>query len=127
MCGQVVRQWDGSGGSTVIGPDRHPNGADALALVQRLNGAIDVLVTDIRMPGIDGFQLAEAVRASYPAIPVVYISGYCSQREMDKYNHPDRGQVFVAKPFLWKTLIEAVQCVMTARRSRWASGAGSSD
>lgn len=90
------------------------NGEDALALVRRLNGSIETLVTDIRMPGMDGFQLAEAVAAMYPAIPVVFISGTCTEAEMEIHHHPERGRAFVGKPFSTEVLLTAMKSVMDA-------------
>lgn len=89
------------------------DGMDALARVCRMDGAIDALVTDINMPGMDGVQLAQAVTELYPAIPVVLMSGYCTQDN----NQPKSVQAFVRKPFLPKHLIEAVRSVLSDRDS----------
>jgi CheY-like chemotaxis protein len=48
---------------------------DALALLPRCD-RIDLLFTDIRLPGKNGWQLAEAVRERYREIPIIYASGY---------------------------------------------------
>ena len=50
------------------------NGEEALALMRK--SRVDIVVTDISMPVMDGLQLAEAVRAAWPLIPVVIVSGY---------------------------------------------------
>ena len=50
------------------------NGEDALAIVARTNP--DVVLTDIRMPGVDGLQLIEALRAENPDLCFVILSGY---------------------------------------------------
>ncbi len=50
------------------------NGEEALALMRK--SRVDIVVTDIAMPVMDGLQLAEAVRAAWPLIPVVIVSGY---------------------------------------------------
>lgn len=50
------------------------NGEEALALMRK--SRVDVVVTDISMPVMDGLQLAGAVRAAWPLIPVVIVSGY---------------------------------------------------
>src|SRR5439155_23090143 len=52
------------------------NGADALALAERFRGPIDLLLTDVVMPRMNGHDLACAVRAARPAIKVVYVTGY---------------------------------------------------
>jgi YesN/AraC family two-component response regulator len=50
------------------------NGEEALALMRK--SRVDIVITDIKMPVMDGLQLAEAVRGAFPLIPVVIISGY---------------------------------------------------
>lgn len=49
-------------------------GDEALALASRER--FDLLFTDIRVPGPDGWEIAEACRARYPNLPVVYATGY---------------------------------------------------
>ena len=49
------------------------NGIEALELIK--GGEFDVVVTDIRMPGMDGYALLERVRREFPDLPVVAISG----------------------------------------------------
>jgi len=55
-------------------------GAEALSNVTQCPD-IDLLITDIRMPGISGFELAEKVRAIRPNLPVLFITGYASEFE----------------------------------------------
>ena len=50
------------------------NGEEALALMRK--SRVDIVVTDIKMPVMDGLQLAEAVRGAFPLVPVVIVSGY---------------------------------------------------
>ncbi len=86
------------------------DGLDALALFRKLGGAIDLLVTDIDMPRLDGIQLARAVRLESPNMPVVYISGDPLAVEL---HCPEGGIAFVPKPFLPDALWKAVWEVLT--------------
>src|SRR5688572_13501822 len=52
------------------------HGAEALEVAARHPGAIDLLVTDVIMPRMNGPQLAEALSRTHPGIGLVYISGY---------------------------------------------------
>jgi signal transduction histidine kinase/CheY-like chemotaxis protein len=52
------------------------SGADALALFERQPGAIDLLLTDVVMPGMDGTELAARLRARRPGLRVLFVSGY---------------------------------------------------
>lgn len=60
-------------GYTVIAA---PNGEEALALCEEFPGEIHMLLTNIVMPGISGFELADAVRMKRPGIKAVVISSH---------------------------------------------------
>ena len=85
------------------------DGANALQAIQDLAGDIDLLVTDIRMPNMDGIALAAAVEAIYPEIPILFISGYPFDLETEKQKYPAKTCGFMKKPFLPQPLIEAVR------------------
>lgn len=53
---------------------RAPSGHDALKILEK-GAEIDLLLADVKMPGIDGFGLARTARVSRPGLRVVYISG----------------------------------------------------
>ena len=55
------------------------NGNDALTIVEK--GAIDLVITDLSMPGLTGYQLAEKVKKRIPGIPVIVISGWAIQQD----------------------------------------------
>ena len=51
-------------------------GREALALIEQQQNPIDLLITDIRMPEMDGVQLLEAVRQLLPTLPMILMTGY---------------------------------------------------
>ena len=57
------------------------DGADALELLARENGAFELLLTDIRMPVMDGIALALAAARDHPAVTILLMTGYADQRE----------------------------------------------
>src|ERR1039458_472427 len=59
-------------GYTVLDAAR---GAGALALAERAGQPIDLLVTDMTMPGMTGWDLAKCLRQTRPSLPVLFISG----------------------------------------------------
>ncbi len=73
---------------------------------------IDVLISDVVMPGMDGVTLAKLVRMERPAIRVILISGYSEDVARDGID-PDAGIHFLPKPFSLKQLAGAVKQVMT--------------
>jgi CheY-like chemotaxis protein len=61
-----------------------PGGTEALALVQQTSP--DLLVTDVRLPGLDGFELAQAIRGNPVTIgmPIIFISGAAEPGERER-------------------------------------------
>ena len=57
------------------------DGGEALDILARENGAFDLLLTDIRMPVMDGIALALAAARDFPTLPVLLMTGYADQRE----------------------------------------------
>ncbi len=86
------------------------DGVDALALLEKLSGAVDLLVTDVKMPRLPGIELVKAVKGQFPAIPVIYISSI----RRDGLHDPRRSVIFVEKPFTPEVLLEAVQELLPA-------------
>ena len=86
------------------------NGEEALALCEGSRDAIDVLVTDMVMPGMGGRELAERVLAQRPDAGVVLMSGYTEEpRIVGPEGAPHRVvPVFLQKPFAPKALLECV-------------------
>jgi two-component system cell cycle sensor histidine kinase/response regulator CckA len=78
-----------------------------------LNGgeAIQVLISDVVMPGMDGVTLARFVRMERPDIKVILISGYSEDVARDGID-PDAGIHFLPKPFSLKQLAGAVKQVI---------------
>jgi DNA-binding NtrC family response regulator len=54
------------------------DGKDALALLDRL--PVDLVITDMVLPNLNGLNLVSLIRARWPTMPIVFISGYLSQR-----------------------------------------------
>lgn len=90
---------------------------DALAVATAYPGSLDVLVTDVVMPGLSGTQLAEQLVALRPGLRVLYMSGYAEDVE-DVRAAIGRGQTFLPKPFTPEQLL---------RRVREALGEGRDD
>jgi DNA-binding response OmpR family regulator len=57
------------------------DGAEAFDIFTREHGAFELLLTDIRMPVMDGIALALAAARSHPEVPILLMTGYADQRE----------------------------------------------
>ena len=57
------------------------DGAEAFDALKREGGRFDLLLTDIKMPVMDGIALALAVARDFPKLPILLMTGYADQRE----------------------------------------------
>jgi CheY-like chemotaxis protein len=81
---------------------------DALELARSHAGSIDVLLTDLVMPGLRGTELARCVQEFRPSVHVIYISGYA--QSLPEAQIP-RGAAFLQKPFRLASLAEQLKLV----------------
>jgi len=88
------------------------DGLDALAVVQRLGRHINLIITDINMPRMDGLTFVGIVSELYPEVPVIFIS---SSLDSERLKQRER-ILLLQKPFLPQAILEAVREVLTARR-----------
>ena len=89
------------------------SGEKAVELLDQF--AFDILLTDLRLPGIDGTQVIEAARERYPGIVAIVITGYGTVR--DAVDAIKRGASdFVAKPFQFDELMHVLRKAMEQRR-----------
>jgi CheY-like chemotaxis protein len=84
------------------------NGAAALELAQAHPGQIDLLLTDVIMPGILGKELAERLLAREPTVRVLFMSGY-AQPILASRGTLDPGVMLIEKPFGRGELLAAVR------------------
>ncbi len=93
------------------------DGAEALDVLNQERGAFDLLLTDIRMPVMDGIALALAAAREHPTLTILLMTGYADQRErahgLDALIHD-----VVAKPFTLATIRTAVADALRAHAER---------
>ena len=82
-------------------------GAEAIELVRRDNPPIDLLITDVIMPGISGPQIVEELLTTHPALKVIFISGYTDDF-LNRYGSLGPDTSLIAKPFHAETLVDAI-------------------
>jgi PAS domain S-box-containing protein len=88
-------------------------GAEALAVAETHPGGIDLLVTDVVMPGTSGRQLADALHLVRPATRVLFMSGYTDEAVL-RHGVTDASPAFLQKPFSPIGLARKVREVLDA-------------
>ncbi len=85
------------------------NGEEAMAVLGA-GTKVDLIVSDVVMPTMDGPTLGRAARAQFPELPILFMSGY-AEEQLRKSIDLDR-MGFIPKPFSVKALAEAVQATL---------------
>lgn len=89
------------------------NGEAALTIAESHPGKIDLLLSDMYMPGLRGPEVAQALAPKCPGIRVLFMSGYADQ---DSRSGVPAGANFLNKPFSGKELVTAVEAVLNGPR-----------
>ncbi|HEX6433315.1 MAG TPA: response regulator [Gemmatimonadales bacterium] len=84
-----------------------PDGVTALQLLDTAPDQVALVLTDLRMPVMDGRQLAAALARRRPSLPIVFMSGFTAQLMDLRLVSP--GLAFLAKPFRNEDLLAAVK------------------
>jgi two-component system cell cycle sensor histidine kinase/response regulator CckA len=90
-----------------------PSGESALTSAHAHAGAIDLLVTDLVMPGMNGRELARRLEASRPGLKVVFTSGY-GEEVVARHGVLEPGVRFVEKPYTLRALAQRLREALSA-------------
>jgi CheY-like chemotaxis protein len=93
------------------------NADEALRAAQAYAGTIDLLLSDVVMPGMSGPSLAVQLRAMRPSIEVLFMSGY-AEEPLELRGIVEKGAGFLAKPFTLAALTRKVREVLDAKAGR---------
>jgi signal transduction histidine kinase/ActR/RegA family two-component response regulator len=93
------------------------SGREALALGPAALDGLDLVVTDVVMPGLDGRTMADELRRRRPALRVLYVSGY-TEDAVIACGVLSSGMGFLAKPFTPAALLARVRAVLDASPPR---------
>ena len=85
------------------------SGEEVLDIISKQN-SIDLLLTDIDMPGINGIVLAKYICDFYPRIKVLFMSGYMLPETL--FNILGKKVAFLQKPFRIDALVEIIKAVL---------------
>lgn len=92
------------------------SGGEAILMAEKSGDPVNLLLTDVVMPGMNGRELAERLQKQHPEIQVLFTSGYMEDRVvrrglMDEVMH------FIGKPFSMQTLALKIRRVLDAKRA----------
>jgi two-component system cell cycle sensor histidine kinase/response regulator CckA len=89
------------------------NGVEAIDMLERNGGHVDLVVSDVVMPEMDGPTLLKELRKRNSEVKFIFVSGY-AEDAFEKSLAPDERPNFLAKPFTLKQLVAAVKETMGA-------------
>jgi len=89
------------------------NGLEAIDVLEKSDGRVDLVVSDVVMPEMDGPTLLRELRRRNPNLKIIFVSGYAE--DAFQKHLPEQGQfVFLPKPFTLKELVTAVKETLAA-------------
>ena len=86
------------------------HGREALAAIEQHTGPVHLVLTDIKMPGMNGRELGRLVEERWPGKPILYMSGFAS--EVFRGGLLEPGAPFLAKPFTQEDLATKVRSLL---------------
>jgi two-component system, cell cycle sensor histidine kinase and response regulator CckA len=109
---KIVRRYLERVGYVVITAS---HGRAALDALDRHGAKIQLLLTDVIMPGMSGLELAEAIRSARPELPVLFMSGYMDD-VFSEHGFSNRTHNILLKPFSGRELIDRVSGTLAKTR-----------
>jgi len=91
------------------------SGSEAMVLLRRQETTIDLLLTDVILPGINGRELADQIRSQMPAVKVLFMSGYAGDA-LGRRGVLEDGLAFLQKPFTAAALLQKIETILAAGR-----------
>jgi len=92
------------------------HGGEALEMVETGPETIDLVVTDVVMPGMDGRELGRRLARSRPTLPILYMSAY-DVNDIFQRGSPRTSAPFLQKPFPRDGLLNSVELLLQQRSS----------
>ena len=89
------------------------NGVEAVEAMEEKNGAVDLVVSDVVMPEMDGPTLLRTLRSRNPDLKIIFVSGYAEDAFAKSLGEDEKFE-FLPKPFTLAQLVAAVKETMTA-------------
>jgi two-component system cell cycle sensor histidine kinase/response regulator CckA len=90
-------------------------GDEALAICESRDCCIDLMISDVAMPQMNGRALAECMNRRYPGVPIIFVSGYPESVQLLSgltARGFEQGYTFLEKPFKKEALLKAIKAVL---------------
>jgi len=87
------------------------NGVEAIDVLERRGGGIDLVVSDVMMPEMDGPTMFKELRKRHPDLKIIFVSGYAEDAFQKSLPDPEKYD-FLPKPFTLKQLVAQVKETM---------------
>ena len=91
------------------------NGLEALMMLQPDTMSVDLVVSDVIMPELDGRELSRRLQQGGPDVPVLFVSGYSHEEMADLGGAFEDGTTLLAKPFSASQLLDSVSALLRER------------
>jgi CheY-like chemotaxis protein len=96
------------------------NGDEALRLLAEAGTKVDLLLTDVMMPGMNGVELSQKALLQDASLKVLFVSGYTDESVLEAGQFP-AGTAFLQKPFTLGSLLGKVREVLDGAAARQAA------
>ena len=96
------------------------DGGEAMEILERRKGAYDLLLSDIKMPMMDGIALALNAARDWPNLKILLMTGYADQRER-AYGLDELVEDIIQKPFSLADIRQAVESALVSTRRHSAA------
>jgi len=109
----VCRTLQAEGYATLEAGD----GAEALNVMDTASDQVDLVVTDVVMPIMDGRELGRRLAQRWPDLPILYVSAY-DVNDIFRRGSPSNSAPFLQKPFPLELLVSTVRDLISSRTLR---------
>jgi two-component system cell cycle sensor histidine kinase/response regulator CckA len=93
------------------------HGVEALDIIETAADPVDLVITDVVMPGMDGRELGRRLSQRWPDLPILYISAY-DVNDIFRRGSPRTSAPFLQKPFPLEGLVTTVRDLIGSRSPR---------
>ena len=88
------------------------NGDEALTIAKQYSGVIDLLLTDVVMPRMNGFELGNLIGSAHPETQILFVTGHARDTISVRHELRTAGRAFLLKPFTQDALLGKIREIL---------------